>query len=165
MFFIVAVEILAVVSVLGIWEVFGRDVIEKSVATLGLLAFVSVVVLIAGRFIHARSVHDPATPPEVPNPIFTMIRRITLGFLIACASLLALLGVLAIWEVIPDKDVLFKSLGTLATLAFAAFVIVMACLEREKAYSSDGEKAGFSLGSIVLAGFLIYLAISISSIF
>ncbi len=157
MLFIVAVEVLAIVSVLGIWKVFGNDVIEKSVMTLMLLMVVTVVVIIAGRFVEHRSAQDSALPPPVPNPLFKTTRQLTLGILIACATLLALLGVLSIWEVIADKEVLYRSLGTLAVLAFAAFVIVLACLERERIAIFKKESAGWTWGSIVGVLFLLWI--------
>src|SRR3989344_864146 len=153
--FILVVEVLALVSVLGIWEIFTDDTIEKSLMTLGLLAFVSAIVMIAARFIENRS-HDAAAAPDVPNPIFKSIRQVTLIVLIVLASLLALVGVLAIWEIIPDREVLFKTMGSLAIFAFAAFVIVLTCLMREKTGALGNRGTGFSIGGVILSLFLLY---------
>lgn len=88
-----------------------------------------------------------------------------IGVLIATVSLLALLGVLAIWNVIADKDVLYKSISSIAIVAFAAFVVVMTCLEREGG-SIVGRKisTGSFIGVIIIAyivsGFLRMLIYS-----
>ncbi len=148
--FIVAVSILTVISIMGVWDFFEQDVISKSFQTLSLLAFVSIIILVASRHIENRSV-DPSLPvvPEVPSPMFAAIRQLTITILVASASLLALLGVLSIWEVIADKDVLYKSLGSLAILAFGSFLILMTCLEREGKLGKDKEKKSISGGSVV----------------
>ena len=75
-----------------------------------------------------------------------------IGVLIVAVTLLALFGVLAIWNVIADKDVLYRSLSSIAILAFAAFVVVITCLKREGG-SLAGRKvsAGGVIGIIILA--------------
>ncbi len=162
--FIVAVSILSLVSVLGIWNFFSREVITKSFQTLGLLAVVAVIVIIAGRFIEGRQEVD-ILGVEAPNEFFKIIRRTTLTCLIVFASLLALLGVLAIWDVITDKNVLYKSIGTLATLSFGSFIIVMTCLERENNPIFKKQGKSFSVGAIVLIIIGIYLFFSFSRYF
>jgi hypothetical protein len=157
-FFITAVGVLSAISILGVWNPMYRDVISKSFETLGLLAVVSMVVIIAGRFIDARQ--TGAVPvPYVPNPSFHSLRRFTLAVLIVLAAILALLGVLAIWDVVSDKGVLWKSLGSLAILAFSTFIIVLTCLERENipTVNPDGTtSASASSGLIVtILGLLI----------
>ena len=126
--FIGIVALFSALAVLGIWEVLAEDVIEKSLMTIGLLALVAIIVMIAG---------------------FHMIRRLMIGVLIVAVSLLALLGVMAIWDVIEEKEVLFKSLTSIAVLAFAAFVVVITCLEREG--TSPGTR------KVTLGGFLVAL--------
>jgi len=128
--FITAVSVLSFVSILGVWEFFGNDVILKSFQTLGLLAIAAIVIIVAGRFVDHKS-EDGSEIIFVPNPLFKTIRMATVGVLIVSASLLALLGVLAIWDVISDKDVLFKSLGSLGILTFTSLISVVTCLERE----------------------------------
>lgn len=132
-FFIVAVAVLSAISILGVWDFFSTDVITKSFQTIGLLALIAVVVIIAGRFTEVKPVGDLTTTsvPNVPNPIFKTIRQTTVVTLITAAVLLALVGIMAIWDVITDKDVLYKSLSSLAILAFSSFVMVVTCLERE----------------------------------
>ncbi len=148
--FIAAVVILSVVSVLGIWDFFSKDVIAKSFQTLGLLSIVAMVVIVAGRF-----VGGPADPTviTVPDPIFTTIRRVTVNVLIVASVLLAFLGVCAIWEVISDREIVYKSLSSLGILAFSAFIIVMTSLERED--SPILKRAGKSSAKGVLGTILI----------
>ncbi len=160
-FFILAVAVLSLISILGIWDFFSKDVILKSFQTLGLLAVISIVVIVAGRFI-GNSANE--TIIEVPNPIFNIIRRATLGILIVAAVLLAFLGICAIWEVITDKEVLYKSLSSLAILAFSAFIIVITCMEREKSAELKGDIKGGSgargILSLIAVVFVIWLIIS-----
>jgi hypothetical protein len=158
--FIGAVALLSAVSILGIWDIFKGDVVNKSFMTIGLLAVVSIIVIIAGRFID----RTPDVAPSATAEVFKGIRRLMIVVLIATASLLALTGVLAIWEVISDKAVLYKSLGSLAVIIFAAFVVVMTCLEREKTFETQG-KSSFSIGSIILVLFVGWLVLNFSGLF
>jgi len=77
--FVSSVAVLSVVSVLGIWEVFERDVITKSFETLGLLAVVAVIIIAAGKFIDHKPEEGLVEVAPVPNPLFRSIRRITVG--------------------------------------------------------------------------------------
>lgn len=152
--FIACVVILTGVAVMGIWKIFSSDVIWKSFETLGLLALVSVIAIVASRF-----VGDPSTAAEVaaPNPGYRTIRNITLGTLIVSSSLLAFLGVLAIWDVITSTDVLHKSLSSLGVIAFSSLIIVMVSLEREQNpfwKKRSGEMTG---GAIIAAIILVWL--------
>jgi hypothetical protein len=148
--FIGCVAILTAISILGVWNVFGRDVITKSFETLGLLAAVAIIVVIAGKFIGDPT--DTTTP--APSPLFHSIRNLTLVILIASAALLAFLGVLAIWDVVTDKAVLGKALSSLAILAFSSFVIVMVALEREQSLLWQKRHREIS-GGAVLAFFVL----------
>jgi hypothetical protein len=158
--FIIAVSVLSLISILGIWDFFDRDVISKSIQTLGLLAVVAVIVLVGGKFMEGRSQQAGEVVPFVPSPAFKIIRQITVTILIVSASFLAILGVLAIWEVIDDKDVLYKSISSVAVLAFGAFVIVITSLEREGNRLMHKEGRGISGGAILLIAFLIYVFFS-----
>lgn len=146
-FFITAVIILAGVAIFGVWDIFGKDVINKSFMTLGLLSVISLIIMVAGRFVDNKSDVAFAVPP---NPAFGSIRRIMLGILIATTSLLALLGVLAIWEIITKGDVLWKSLGSISIIAFSSLIVVMTCREREMILSGNGRSKNLSLGTVVL---------------
>jgi hypothetical protein len=160
--FAAAVAVLGAISILGVWNFFDQDVIVKSFETLGLLAVVAIVIIVAGKFIEPKDAQGQAVA-QVPNPVFRALRRVTLGVLILSAALLALLGVLVIWDVVADSDVLFKSIGSLAVMAFCSFIIVMTCLEREGNPHFGGTK--MSVGTIVLLIFGLYLMVSFGSFF
>ncbi|MDO8569640.1 MAG: hypothetical protein Q7R89_02620 [bacterium] len=156
-FFIVAVAILSTIATLGVWDIFSKDVISKSFQTLGLLALVAIIIMAAGRYVEGRSEVGDVAMPDLPSPIFKIVRRMTLAVLIISVSLLALLGVLAIWEVIQDKDVLYKSLSSLGIFAFGAFVIVMTCLDREgKLYAQHKNMSTGSIIGLLILGFLLF---------
>lgn len=147
--FVSSVAVLSVVSILGIWEVFERDVITKSFETLGLLAVVAVIIIAAGKFVEHKPEDGLVEVAPVPNPLFRSIRRITVGVLITSAVFLAFLGVLSIWDVIADKQVLYKSFGSLAVLAFGSFVVMMTSLEREGNRFMNRTGKGMSVGMII----------------
>ncbi len=138
--FILAVVILGVVSILGVWDFFSNDVIYKSFQSIGLLALVAVIILVADHFIDHRAA--PASATGLPegsqapviasesSAIFKGVRMFTLYILIASIVLLALAGIMAIWEVLSG-EVLHKSLASIAIAAFSSLVIVVTCLERE----------------------------------
>ena len=163
-FFVAAVATLSIVSVLGVWDFFAHNVINKSFETLGVLAAASVVVIVASRFIEAHQSQVPAAP-YVPNEGFRFVRRGTLAILIFLAALLALIGVMSIWGLIPDTKVLWKSISSLAILAFGAFVIVATCMERERMpkLNADGTMAvdyGNMVGivlAVLVGGWFIYV--------
>ena len=169
--FIFCVALLSVVSVLGVWEFFDRDVIGKSFTSVGLLAVVAIVIMVAGRFIdrqHALEVPPGSTVavdvPVPTNPTFTTIRHMTLVVLIASAVFLGLIGILAIWEVLQG-DAVYKSLATMAICGFASFVIVMTSLDRENhkwLRREDGKKSSMGLGTII---FLTLLGLWVLSTF
>lgn len=151
--FIGCVTVLTAISILGVWKIFSTDVITKSFETLGLLAFVAVVVIVASKF-----VGDPSVVTEpIPRPGYRAMRNITLATLIGSSSLLALLGVLSIWDVITDKNILNKSLSSLAIIAFSSFIIVMVCLEREQNPFWKKRGGQVSGGAVVVVIIFIWL--------
>lgn len=152
--FIACVVVLTAISVFGVWDIFSGDVIMKSFETLGLLALVAIVVIVASNF-----VGDPgaANVVAVPNPGFRIMRNVTLTTLIASSTFLALLGVMSIWELISDQKVLGKSLSSLAIVAFASLIIVLLCLEREKSPLWEKRSAEISGGAIIAAIVFIYI--------
>lgn len=137
--FIICVIVLAIISILAVWQEFDQDILMKSIQTIGLLAGVSALVITSGRFLDSRSqkINSTENPMgnETPvvieiNPAFTHIRRSIVVILIISTALLALLGVLAIWDV-ASGDILNKSLSSIAIVAFSSLMIVFTCLERE----------------------------------
>lgn len=158
-FFILCVVVLTAISILGVWDVFGGDVIVKSFETLGILALVAVVILVAGRFVGTAST-EGSPLPEVPNPVFREIRNITLITLIASVVILAFLGVLTIWDIITDTSVLHRSISSMMLLAFSSFVIVVVCLEREKNAVWQKRSSELSIGLIVGAVLLSWVLTS-----
>ncbi len=133
--FILSVIILSVVSILGVWEFFQDDVISKSFQSIGLLAVVAVIVMTADHFLDRQVVApDAGLAPAVAvggsKAAFRGLRVVTVSILILAVALLALFGILAIWEVVAGK-VLHQSLSSIAIAAFSSLVIVVTCLERE----------------------------------
>lgn len=156
--FISCVAILTVVAILGVWKVFSGDVISKSFETLGLLAVVAVIVIVASRFVGDPSV---ATEPE-PRPGYRAIRNSTLASLIVSSALLAFLGVLSIWDVITDRLLMEKLLTTLGIIAFSSFIIVLVCLEREQNQFWKKHAKGLSGGSIIGMIIFVWLLFSLA---
>lgn len=70
---------------------------------------------------------QPAQPPR-DHEIFITIRRVTAWVMIMSAILFALVGVLAIWEVLGESagDVVWRAFSSLAIIAFAALVVNVA---------------------------------------
>lgn len=115
------VAVLAVISVLGVWDFFSGDVIWKSFQTIGLAAFVAIIVIVAGDYM------EKGKPLIVPaNPVWSEIKKATLVILVIAVSLLALLGILSIW-VIEDREILFKSISSLAILGLGGLLIAATC--------------------------------------
>lgn len=135
-FFIFAIVVLGIISILGVWDFFDGDVIWKSFETLGLLAIVALIIVAAGQAMDSKSdvIYEP-------NPVWTEVRKGTLGLLIASTAILALLGILSIWNVITNSDVLYKSMGSVAIIAFVSLIIVMTCkaMEGKLAIGASGQ--------------------------
>lgn len=159
--FVTAVAVLTAVCVLGVLKIFGQDVVWKSFQTIGLLALATVIVLVAGRFVNSGG--DSSMTVYTPNSAFPAIRRLTLGILVCAAALMAFAGVLAIWEVVSDQEMLYRLIGSLAVLAFGAFIIVVTCMEREKSPLLKQQKV--SVGGVVAALILLYLIFVFSGLF
>lgn len=153
--FIACIFILTLASILGVWKIFSSDVITKSFETLGVLAFVAAVVILASRF-----VGDPATV-ALPSPAFRPVRNITLGTLIVSSVLLAFFGVLSIWDVITDKDVLAKTLSSLAIIAFSSLIAVMVCLEREQNQVWKKRSGQISGGAFVVGVLFLWMMLAL----
>lgn len=164
--FIAAIAILSVVSVFGVWEIFEKDVIKKSFQTFGLLTAATAAIMIAGRFLEGRAKQEGVAKPDLPSPVFQTIRQGTITLFVVAVAILALVGALAIWELIEVKEALFRSLSSLTILAFGAFVIVVTSLERENKNKQIlwgqilwGQKTinpGIVVWLIILASFLVW---------
>lgn len=133
--FILSVTILSAVSILGVWDFFAGDVITKSFESIGLLAVVAVIVLVADHFMDQHQTggvmpNGTTIVGEQSRTVFKGLRIATLSLLILSVALLALFGIMAIWEVLSGQ-VLHKSLASIGIVAFSSFVIVITCLERE----------------------------------
>jgi hypothetical protein len=155
--FLGAVIALTALSILGVWEVYGRDVITKSFMTIGLLAVVAVIVIVAGRFMEHK---EAGMLVAEPSPIFKSIRQMTVALLIVSVALLALVGILAIWELITDKTVLYKVLSSLGILSFGSLISVMTCLERENKFQNNPAVPGgnkWGIGRIIGLLLIVWL--------
>ncbi len=162
--FILSVVFMAAISILGVWEILGSDVISKSGQTIGLLAVVAFVIIVAGRFIDSRHEIAPAMagapasgvlPAEATNPAFGIIRHVTVVVLVISLTILALLGVLAIWEVM-SADVMHKSIATMGVMVFASLAIVITCLEREQSPLLKKHVSGGAIALIILLGWWFF---------
>ena len=155
--FISCVGILATISVLGVWKIFDQDVINKSIQTISLLAVVTIIITVAGKFFGNHAQGELAGMESVivePNPVFKSLRYLTLTTLIISAVLLALLGVLAIWDVMSGET-LSRSLSTLSIIAFASFVIVLTCLLREGHKFMKAKVSGWAVFGMVILGWIL----------
>lgn len=67
-------------------------------------------------------------PPQKDNEVFMVIRRVTAWVMIMSAILFALVGVLAIWEVLGESagNVVWRAFSSLAIIAFASLVVNVA---------------------------------------
>ncbi len=155
LFFILSVVVLTVVSVFGVWDVFGKDVITKSFQTLGLLAAVAVVVVVAGHFLDGKSETDPSLA-NLPNPAFSVIRKLTIGVFIAAVAVLAFIGILSIWDMV-ESDVLSKAISSIGIIAFSSFLVVATCLDREhKDVLQRFNMSSRSIGTLLIVLLLLW---------
>jgi len=170
-FFVLAVTVLSTISILGIWEFFDRDVIYKSFESIGLLAIVAIIIIVADHFISGKSsvanlqanevTHQPAPAESESIAIFRGLRVFTLTTLIISVALLAFFGILAIWEVLAG-EVLHKSIASIAVSAFVSLIIVITCLEREKSHFLKNRN--ISGGMVLLLIIFAWLAFNFFSI-
>ncbi len=161
LFFIACVALLGGVSVAGVWELLSNDVIGKSMQTVGLLAITAFVIIAAGRVIDHRkravegvagSDGDQIVPLDV-HPAFIRIRHLTVVILIAVVSILALVGVLSIWDVVGG-EVLLKSFSSMAIVIFSSVVMVLTCLEREGHQILHRKMSGWSAVVVIIFAYL-----------
>jgi Na+/proline symporter len=162
--FIFAVVLLSIVSILGIWSVFAKDVITKSFETIGLLAFVALVVIAADHFIDRHDGVDNAAVDAASVATFKSVRTITATVFISSTVLLALIGILSIWEVLSG-DALHKTIASICLIIFSSLVVVVTCLEREHNPTLYGKKisGGLIVLIIVLAWIFIPMILGLMS--
>jgi hypothetical protein len=132
--------------------------------SIGLLAVVAIMIIVADHFIEKKD--DASITPartsassESTAPVFKTIRTITLSTLIFSVAWLALLGILAIWEILVG-DVLHKALASIAIVGFASLIIAITCLERESA--SNPHKKNISIGLIavvIIVGWIVTMIV------
>ncbi len=126
---IASIVLLSIISILGVWSILQSDVLIKSFESIGLLAGVTAIVLVADHLIEKRSEGGLPTYPE-STAFFSILRKATLSLLIVSVAFLALFGILAIWQVLSG-DVLHKSMVSISIVVFSSLIIVLFCLERE----------------------------------
>lgn len=56
--FIISVAILTLVAVLAIWDFFEKDVLYKSLSTIGVISFASLIIIVATRAIEKHQNKD-----------------------------------------------------------------------------------------------------------
>lgn len=170
-FFIFAVVLLCIISILGIWALLQDDVIVKSFKTLGVLTLVAVIIIVADHFMSPKrnEVNAGASNqnPSLPNNMsqtttlqtesgFHVLKISTVVTLITSAVMLALLGIMSIWEIL-SRDVLHKSLSSIALIGFSSLIIIFVCIERDGGSSSLSKKIS-GPGAIILLIIGAYLA-------
>lgn len=154
--FIVAVILLCVISIFGVWEYFASDVIGKSFKSIGLLAIVSVIVISADHLMKTKNSQEVTPTDTSSQEVFTFMRIVTLTTLIASVALLALLGVLAIWEVMSG-EVLYKSLVSIGIIGFCSLIITLMCLEREgNEYMKNKNISGITVFFFVVIAIILF---------
>lgn len=156
--FMLCVLILSLISILGIWDLVPDDLVEKSMATIALITFTSLIVAFAATLSRHGEKTGVENVPAPINPTFPIIRKMSTTLLITAVILLTLIGVLSIWELFPE-EILFQSLSTIAVLAFAFFIIMISCLMNEKkTLNHDGK---WSIGKIIIYILVALFAINI----
>lgn len=167
LFFVFCIGILTALCLLSIWKFIDGDVVIKSMATIGIVAFASIIALFASR---TMSGNDPQSDISPYLPMFTSLRYFTSTLLIISVAVLALIGVMAIWEFMTDKAIITKSVVSMIIIAFSSFLAIATCAERENRTIFGKVREGkshFSIGSIIvlviLGAWLVPVLISIVS--
>ena len=73
-------------------------------------------------------VRHETKPVQPQNDVFYMIKRVTAWVMIISATMFALVGVLAVWEVLGESagDVVWRAFASLAIIAFASLIVNVA---------------------------------------
>lgn len=78
------------------------------------------------RPVETQSENHQAHPQH--TDVFYMIKRVTAWVMIISATMFALVGVLAVWEVLGESagDVVWRAFASLAIIAFASLIVNVA---------------------------------------
>ncbi len=131
--FTVCIAVLTLLCIFSIWQIVSSDILVKSLETIGIVAVAALIVMISAKAIDSHKAGDQVpliNNTEVGVAVFRAVRKFTVTVLIVAVSFAALLGIMAIWDAVPH-DVLYKSLSSMAIIAFSSGVIIVVCLERE----------------------------------
>ncbi|MEK7616393.1 MAG: hypothetical protein AAB420_04285 [Patescibacteria group bacterium] len=63
--FVISVTILTIIAILAIWEFLSDDVLFKTLSTLGIVTFASLIVIIAAKVIERHQEPPASLPPQV----------------------------------------------------------------------------------------------------
>ena len=62
--FVLSVTILTIVAVLAIWDMFSDDVLYKTLSTMGIITFASLIVIVAAKVVERHSQPPASLPPQ-----------------------------------------------------------------------------------------------------
>lgn len=132
LFFIFCVGFLCVLSIMSVWKLVEGDILAKSISTIGIIAFASVVTILASHWMK-KDVNE-LSPIEdsssLPN-FFPSLRSFTSVLLIISIVILTFVGILSIWDLIQDRDVLNRTISSMLIIAFSSVLVIATCAERE----------------------------------
>ena len=163
--FMGSAALLSLVSILGIWGILDDSAVEKAFETIAFLGVVAIVMLVPGRFIdHNKiSAHSDEKFDARMKTHFADIRHASLIMLMTAGGWLGLIGVFSIWDML-ERDVLFRSISSIAVLGFLTFITVIMCHERENtSHRSKEMVTGISMGIMLLLGALFLTLLSLFS--
>jgi hypothetical protein len=140
-FFIGTTFFFTIICVGGIWSGFD-DTIGKSLASMGLLAVACLVILVVEEY-YPKKVISSLVAHEYVQAVenYVKIRKFSFNVIIVSITICVFLGLLSIWELF-DEEVFWKSLSTMASIGFYAFITLVVCMKREesiKNYKIEGQ--------------------------
>ena len=62
--FVISVTVLTIVAVLAIWDFFSDDVLYKTLSTIGIITFASLIVIVAAKVIERHNEPPATLPPQ-----------------------------------------------------------------------------------------------------
>lgn len=169
-FFILSTVFLTFISIYAIWSNNARDLFVKSFESVLLMLFVSLVILVASKYMHSDEELAALQNDEQGeiNSIetFKIIRKGTVSMLIGFTTILGFIGMMSIWDLFKDKTILQKSLASVSSLIFSSIVIIVVCILRSNK-ESFGERMKNAtpgdIGKSILAVFFILWFFSLMS--